>query len=115
MKQIVKLFTDYDGRVDTKINRFLKEHPDYTIDKIAFDSKGSDRVLIVFNVKDSESLTAVGVIRSGETKIIEFEGKDSDKCLCDRCIYQSVCLIRDKYKNDCPWYKRDAPDGGYYG
>lgn len=115
MKQVVKLFTGYDGGVDTKINRFLEEHPDYTIDKITFDSKGSDRVLIIFNVKETESLTAIGVTRSGETKTIKYEDKDNNKCLCDRCIYQSVCLIRDKYKNNCPWYKRDPSDGGYYG
>lgn len=65
MKQVVKLFVGYDSCVDTDINNFLKEYPNYIIDKITFASERSDRVLIVFNVKEPTYSTAVGITRFG--------------------------------------------------
>jgi hypothetical protein len=60
MKQVVKLFTGYDSYVDTNINNFLEEHPNYIIDKITFTYEGSDRALIVFNVKEPTHSKAIG-------------------------------------------------------
>ena len=65
MKQVVKLFTGYSSCVDANINQFLKEHPDYTIDKITYSSGNSDRVLIVFNVKEPTHSRAVGITYFG--------------------------------------------------
>ena len=65
MKQVVKLFVSYDSSVDTYINKFLEEHPNYIIDKIAFAFEKSDRALIVFNVKEPTHSTAVGITHSG--------------------------------------------------
>lgn len=53
--QIVKLFSATEDKcVDIVINDFIKAHPYYTIEKIAFDSKfGSpcgDRALVVFTI-----------------------------------------------------------------
>lgn len=31
---------------------------------------------------------------------------------CDKCIYYSYC---DKHMPNCPSFKRDPLDGGYYG
>ena len=52
MKQYVRLFSAYVISIDTDINDFLKKHPEYSIDKIAFASGNSDRALVVFNVKE---------------------------------------------------------------
>ena len=36
------------------------------------------------------------------------------KLRCGRCVYELSCT-RDRNVSDCPDYKRDPPDGGYYG
>ena len=33
---------------------------------------------------------------------------------CDKCVYQGTCGNTDVGMS-CPHYKRDPPDGGYYG
>lgn len=33
---------------------------------------------------------------------------------CEKCVYELTCGSRGM-KNKCFKYKRDAPDGGYYG
>lgn len=34
---------------------------------------------------------------------------------CHKCVYEMNCL-KDKDNNrQCPDYKKDSPDGGYYG
>jgi hypothetical protein len=32
---------------------------------------------------------------------------------CPKCVYEGTCRSFDK--GDCTKYKRDPPDGGYYG
>ena len=32
---------------------------------------------------------------------------------CQKCVYEDECRSFDR--GDCPNYKRDPPDGGYYG
>lgn len=55
--QTVKLFSATEDKcVDIVINDFIKAHPHYIIEKIAFDSMFSnpcgDRALVVFTVGD---------------------------------------------------------------
>jgi alpha-glucuronidase len=38
-----------------------------------------------------------------------------DKARCDKCVYQLHCSQDRDTEGKCPKYKRDAPDGGYYG
>lgn len=38
-----------------------------------------------------------------------------DKSRCRKCIYEMTCLRDRDFEGTCPDYKRDAPDGGYYG
>ena len=33
---------------------------------------------------------------------------------CHKCVYEAICNKSNKNKN-CKSYKRDPPDGGYYG
>ena len=33
---------------------------------------------------------------------------------CPKCVYEDTCRSFDN-KGDCKKYKRDPPDGGYYG
>ena len=33
---------------------------------------------------------------------------------CDKCVYEGACSSNDDY-GQCIEYKRDPPDGGYYG
>ncbi|MBO5909358.1 MAG: hypothetical protein J6Q67_06255 [Clostridia bacterium] len=34
---------------------------------------------------------------------------------CWKCVNEVKCKVNGIYKSNCPDYKRDAPDGGYYG
>jgi hypothetical protein len=63
MKQVVKLFTSYNTSIDIDINKFLEEHPNYTIDRITLDTRSGDALiiaLIVFNVKEPTNSKAIG-------------------------------------------------------
>lgn len=37
------------------------------------------------------------------------------KARCSKCIYELHCSKDKDNERNCPDYKRDAPDGGYYG
>lgn len=55
-QQCVKIFDDCP-KIEDKINDYLKEHPNYLIDKIVCMKRleglwNIDRVLVVFNVAD---------------------------------------------------------------
>jgi hypothetical protein len=101
VKQVVKLFVSYDGSVDTYINKFLEEHPDYIIDKITFAFEKSDRALIVFKVKEPTCSRAVGFTHFGETKIIKYEDKKSEYPRCNRCINNLKCFGQKDYQGNC--------------
>lgn len=34
---------------------------------------------------------------------------------CNKCVYENTCIGGMDNENECLYYKRDAPDGGYYG
>ena len=36
------------------------------------------------------------------------------KSRCHKCVYENTCNKND-IDGKCPSYKRDPPDGGYYG
>lgn len=38
-----------------------------------------------------------------------------DRSRCRKCVYECYCSKDKDYEGKCPDYKRDAPDGGYYG
>ena len=40
---------------------------------------------------------------------------NTDKSRCYKCVYEMTCLRNKDIEGKCPDYKRDAPDGGYYG
>lgn len=37
------------------------------------------------------------------------------KSRCRKCVYETRCSRDKDHFGTCPDYKRDAPDGGYYG
>lgn len=105
MKQYVKLFIGFSESVDAQINEFLNKHLNYTINKITFDGSSSDRVLVVFNVKEPPRYgVADGGCPSTSNKpsfsrIPEFENaKSIDDCT--RCKIRNFCI--------------DLADGGFH-
>lgn len=57
MRQHIREFTNFHKHLDDALNDYLKEHPNYSIDKItvlgqAMDT--NDRILVVFNVKEPQ-------------------------------------------------------------
>lgn len=39
----------------------------------------------------------------------------TNKSRCRKCVYEMTCFKDCDFEGTCPNYKRDAPDGGYYG
>ena len=45
--------------------------------------------------------------------VAAYEPKDMSRC--SRCIHECVCPKDKDKERKCPHYKKDPPDGGYYG
>ena len=45
--------------------------------------------------------------------VAAYEPKDMSRC--NRCIHECVCPKDKDKERKCPHYKKDPPDGGYYG
>lgn len=60
MKQYSRLFRRSclgDNSTDTKLNRFLNEHPNYVVDKVSFENpKGTclENLFVVFRIEDND-------------------------------------------------------------
>lgn len=60
MKQYSRLFRRSclgDDSTDTKLNRFLNEHPNYVVDKVSFENpKGTclENLFVVFRIEDND-------------------------------------------------------------
>ena len=60
MKQYVREFSSFHKHLDDVLNDYLKEHPNYSIDKITYmckESDGWDKILVVFNVEEEQFRT----------------------------------------------------------
>ena len=64
-----------------------------------------------------DSYDAATEIKRLNEKIMELAKKLTSTNLsrCRKCIHEVVCSKDKDYEGKCPNYKRDAPDGGYYG
>lgn len=49
------------------------------------------------------------------TKLTKETGERKPNFNCKKCVYELTCLKDKTTLVDCPDYKRDPPDGGYYG
>lgn len=49
-----------------------------------------------------------------EDEIIKRFQELMNNCRCPKCVYEGLCR-RNFDRGDCQKYKRDPPDGGYYG
>ena len=47
-------------------------------------------------------------------KVIDSLYKIEIKSRCHKCVYENICSKND-IDGKCSSYKRDPPDGGYYG
>lgn len=60
MKQYSRLFRRSclgDDSTDTKLNKFLKEHPNYVVDKVSFENPKRtciENLFVVFRVEDDK-------------------------------------------------------------
>ena len=64
-----------------------------------------DRYIHVFNMGSYES----------KYNDIKKDTSLTDKSRCRKCVYEMTCFKDRDFEGTCPNYKRDAPDGGYYG
>lgn len=60
MKQYVRQFNNFHKHLDDILNDYLKEHSNYSIDRIFVlgqASERNDRILVVFNVEEEQFRT----------------------------------------------------------
>ena len=52
---------------------------------------------------------------AAKQQILLYKATHEPKPRCHKCIYELQCSRDRDNEKSCPDYKRDAPDGGYYG
>ncbi|MBQ2388951.1 MAG: hypothetical protein II305_02740 [Clostridia bacterium] len=55
MKQCVREFDNFHKHLDDALNDYLKDHPNYSIDRITVLGQAidkDDRILVVFNIEE---------------------------------------------------------------
>ena len=52
---------------------------------------------------------------AAKQQMLLYKATHEHKPRCHKCIYETTCSKDKDSNNTCPDYKRDAPDGGYYG
>lgn len=68
--------------------------------------------LVETNIREWEFGQSVFLTRAEAEKALK-EREKPNKCW--KCVNEVKCKANGIYKSNCPDYKRDAPDGGYYG
>lgn len=48
-------------------------------------------------------------------QLLLYKATHEPKPRCSKCVYELYCSKDKDNERKCPDYKRDAPDGGYYG
>jgi ribosomal protein S27E len=56
-----------------------------------------------------------GAYMDGKENHLNKNASLKDKSRCRKCVYEMTCFKDRDFEGTCPSYKRDAPDGGYYG
>ena len=56
-----------------------------------------------------------GVKKDGKEPLVKKDASPTDMSRCRKCVYEMTCFRDRDFEGTCPDYKRDAPDGGYYG
>ena len=64
---------------------------------------------------DEMEFCSYGVKKERKETPVKKDAPPTDKTRCRKCVYEMTCFRDRDFKGTCPDYKRDAPDGGYYG
>ena len=89
-------------------------------------SSGNDWVEIKCPVCNSQDMYAhpqtlpkrcpnCGTKMDGKKPSVKKDASLTDMSRCRKCVYEMTCFKDRDFEGTCPNYKRDAPDGGYYG
>ena len=65
------------------------------------------------NMSDEERVRRMMV--AAKQQMLLYKATHERKPRCNKCVYETTCSKDKDSNNTCPDYKRDAPDGGYYG
>ena len=65
------------------------------------------------NMSDEDRMHKMMV--AAKQQMLLYKATHEPKPRCHKCIYEATCSKNKDSNNTCPDYKRDAPDGGYYG
>ena len=55
------------------------------------------------------------IMLAAKQQILLYKATHESKSRCHKCVYELQCSRDKDNERNCPDYKRDAPDGGYYG
>ena len=92
-------------RIDIKIDREFEGSFENFDEAIKHLEKQKERQLK--KQKDTRLFTFISTHSFNEIKNFVLESR------CAKCVYEGTCKSLDF--GDCKNYKRDPPDGGYYG
>ena len=65
------------------------------------------------NMSDDECMRRMMV--AAKQQMLLYKAIHEHKPRCHKGVYEATCSKDKDSNNTCPDYKRDAPDGGYYG
>ena len=84
------------------------------IDKIEKVENVNEKPVEEFNnMSDEERMHKMMV--AAKQQMLLYKATHNHKPRCHKCVYEETCSKDRDRNNTCPDYKRDAPDGGYYG
>ena len=84
------------------------------IDKIEkVENVNENPVEEIDNMSGEERMRRMMV--AAKQQMLLYKATHEHKPRCNKCVYETTCSKDKDSNNTCPDYKRDAPDGGYYG
>lgn len=89
------------------------ENGENGIYNVAVDAHGC------YPINLEDVVSQIEVYRKQHQLQIEEKKQDNDAEFklthCDKCLYENFCQAKSNPLLSCPGFKRDPPDGGYYG
>lgn len=92
---------DLDDIID-EMNDKVRECKDFLEDEVDKVTKEHEEL--------DELLTAISTYKKPEPKTVPV-----DQSRCGKCVYEVLVCGENDFYGNCPKYKRDPPDGGFYG
>ena len=110
--QVVNSLFDYlseIGELDEEDFHRMNEAEDVINDYVRKTAAAYDYAVVLEHPEE------MPVITKEQIEQFKEELEQHNKSRCHKCVYEMRCFKHKDYNGNCPDYKRDPPDGGYYG